>query len=111
MYYKSKYREAQWLRILLAMHRFAPWSGNKDATYLWPPCHNKDPAQPKRKKTGVNINVYNLIHHFPRGSDGKESACNAEDPGSTPGTGRSLGEGNGSPLQYSYLGNPMDRGT
>ena len=65
----------------------------------------------KEKKTGVNIKVYNLIHHFPRGSDGKESACNAEDPGSTPGTGRSLGEGNGSPLQYSYLGNPMDRGT
>ena len=42
-------------------------------------------------------------------SDGKESACNAGDLGSIPGSGRSPGEGNGNPLQYSYLGNPMDR--
>ena len=46
----------------------------------------------------------------PGGSDGKESACNAEDPGSIPGSGRSLGEQNGNPLQYSCLENPMDRG-
>ena len=44
------------------------------------------------------------------GSDGKESACNAGDPGSIPGLGRSPGEGNGNPLQYSRLENPMDRG-
>ena len=44
------------------------------------------------------------------GSDGKESACNAEDPASTPEQGRSPGEGNGNPLQYSCLENPMDRG-
>ena len=47
---------------------------------------------------------------FPGGSDGKESACNAGDPGSTPGLGRSPGERNGNPLQYSCLENPMDRG-
>ena len=47
---------------------------------------------------------------FPGGSDGKESACNAGDPGSIPGSGRSPGGGNGNPLQYSCLGNPMDRG-
>ena len=41
---------------------------------------------------------------------GKESARSAEDPGSIPGLGRSPGEGNGNPLQYSCLGNPMDRG-
>ena len=41
---------------------------------------------------------------------GKESACNAGDAALTPGTGRSLGEGNGNPLQYSCLGNPVDRG-
>ena len=46
---------------------------------------------------------------FPGGSDGKESACNAGDVGSIPGPGRSPGEGNGNPLQYSCLGNPMDR--
>ena len=47
---------------------------------------------------------------FPRGSDSKESACNAGDPGSVPGSGRSPGEGNGNPLQYPCLENPMDRG-
>ena len=41
---------------------------------------------------------------------GKESACQAGDPGSIPGSGRSPGEGNGNPLQYPCLGNPMDRG-
>ena len=40
---------------------------------------------------------------FPGGSDGKESACNAGDPDSIPGSGRSPGEGNGYPLQYSCL--------
>ena len=44
------------------------------------------------------------------GSDGKESACSAGDGGSIPGWGRSPGEGNGNPLQYSCLENPMDRG-
>ena len=43
------------------------------------------------------------------GSDGKESACNAGDSGLVPGLGRSPGEGNGNLLQYSCLGNPMDR--
>ena len=47
---------------------------------------------------------------FPGGSDGIESACNAGDLGSIPGSGRSPGEGNDNPLQYSCLENPMDRG-
>ena len=47
---------------------------------------------------------------FPRSSDGKEPACNAGDLGSIPGSGRSAGEGNGNPLQYSCLENPMDKG-
>ena len=42
--------------------------------------------------------------------EGKTSACNAGDPGSIPGSGRSPGEGNGTPLQYSCLENPMERG-
>ena len=46
---------------------------------------------------------------FPGGSEGKVSACNAGDLGSIPGPGRSPGEGNGNPLQYSCLENPMDR--
>ena len=46
--------------------------------------------------------------NFPAGSDRKESACNAGDPGLIPGSGRSPGEGNSYPLQYSGLENSMD---
>ena len=48
---------------------------------------------------------------FPGGSESKETACNAEDPGLIPGSGRSPGEGQGNPLQCSCLENPMDRGS
>ena len=54
--------------------------------------------------------LFNLYAESPGGSDGKASACNAGDPGLTPGSGRSPGEGNGNPLQYCCLENPMDRG-
>ena len=47
---------------------------------------------------------------FPGISDGKEAACKAEDLGWIPGSWRSPGEGNGNPLRYYCLGNPMDRG-
>jgi len=47
---------------------------------------------------------------FPCSSVGKESACNAGDLGLIPGLGRSPGEGNGNPLKYSCLENPMDKG-
>ena len=47
---------------------------------------------------------------FPGGSDNKESACNAGDWALIPGSGRSPGEGNGNPLQYSCLENPTDGG-
>ena len=53
---------------------------------------------------------YNLSDVFPGGSDSKASACNAGDPGLIPGSGRSPGEGNDTPLQYSCLENPMDGG-
>ena len=49
-----------------------------------------------------------IIVSFPGGSDGEVSACNAEDPGSIPGSGQSPGEGNSNPLQYSGLENSMD---
>ena len=48
-------------------------------------------------------------YNFPGGSDGKESACNIGNVGFIPGSGRSPGEGNGYPLQYSCLENSMDR--
>jgi len=47
---------------------------------------------------------------FPGGSEDKASACNAGDTGLIPGLGRSPGEGNGNPLQYSCLENPTERG-
>ena len=48
---------------------------------------------------------------FSGGSDGKESACNVGDLGSIPESGRSPGEGNGNPHQYSFLENPMGGGS
>ena len=48
---------------------------------------------------------------FPGGSVVKNLPANAEEASSIPGSGRFPGEGNGNPLQYSFLGNPMDRGT
>ena len=48
---------------------------------------------------------------FPGGSEIKVSACNVGDLGLIPGLGRSPGEGNGNPLKYSCLENPMDRGS
>ena len=56
----------------------------------------------------------NLLHYsldFPGGSYGKVTVYNVGEPGSSPGLGRSLGEGNGNPLQYYRLENAMDRGT
>ena len=54
-------------------------------------------------------NIYELVG-LPGGSDGKVSVYNVGDLGLIPGLGRSLGEGNGNPLQYYCLENPMDRG-
>ena len=53
---------------------------------------------------------FNFLLGFPGGLESNESACNAGDPSSIPGSGRSLGEGNGSLLQHSCLENPTYRG-
>ena len=62
--------------------------------------------------TAGNNSLQNSLRRFgfPGGSICKESACNAGDPGSISGWGRSLGEGNDNLLQYSYLENPMEPG-
>ena len=57
-----------------------------------------------------NLQSLHNLAGFPGSSDDKESACNVGDPGLISGLGRPPGEGNGNPLQYSYLENPMDRG-
>ena len=56
------------------------------------------------------INIYTYSRGFPGGLEGKASTCNAGDRGLIPGSGRSPGEGNGNPLQYFCLENPMDGG-
>ena len=56
------------------------------------------------------LKTISLTSDFPGGSDGKTSVYNVGDRGSIPGLGRSTGEGNGNPLQYSCLENPKDRG-
>ena len=60
----------------------------------------------------VNSDFSHMLENacFPGSSDGRESSCNKGDLGLVPGLGRSSGEGNGNPLQYSSLENPMDGG-
>ena len=62
------------------------------------------------QQPNVLINEVSSVTSFPGGSNTKVFAYNAGDPGSIPGSGRSPGEGNGNPLQYSCLENPRDRG-
>ena len=68
----------------------------------------------RQRKTEYDISdlklPFLLYWGFSAGPDSKESACNEGDPGLIPGSGRSPGEGNGNPLQYSHLENSMDRG-
>ena len=78
-------------------------------------------AETQHWKSTIKVNVLvaqscrlfatpSTIAGLPGGSEVKASACNAGDQGSIPGLGRSPGEGNGNPLQYSCLENPTDRG-
>ena len=66
---------------------------------------------PKKDISGLidRMHIRFVNEQFCGSSDGKESACNAGELGSIPGSGRSLGERNGNPLQYSFLENSMDR--
>ena len=62
-----------------------------------------------KMQTFLKIHSIFLFLGFPGGSVEKNLPANVEDAGSIPGLGRSPGKGNGNPLQYSCLGNPMDR--
>ena len=64
----------------------------------------------KRREQVLTGPIRPALPHFPGGSEVKVPSCNVGDPGSIPGLGRSPGEGNGNPLQYSCLENPRDRG-
>ena len=87
---------------------------------MWdPPGSGIEPVSPSLTMTSSfltkltipgNFLVVQWLADFPGGSDSKASVYNAGDPGSIPGLGRSPGEGNGNPLQYSCLENPMEGG-
>ena len=62
------------------------------------------------KSNSLDFDAVGCFGGFPGGSASKESACDTGDWGSIPESGRSPGGGNGNPLQYSCLENPMDRG-
>ena len=76
--------------------------------------HNRQKVGSVQMSTSWRVDKQNLYLYngmgFPGGSDGKESACKAGDLGSIPGWGRSPGEGNSYPLQFTCLENSMDRG-
>ena len=97
-----------------AQRPLKPNLGQKFTELCCVPGHvaNSPPRPPIGR--GFPINQFTLPSPskwgFPGGLDGKGSACNAGDPGSTPGSGRSPGKGNGNPLGYSCLKNLMDRG-
>ena len=92
----------------------------KEPNKLWSWIIQKKWSEEKKKKNQQTVstvdwikqNLWSRDRSFkrPHSSAGRESACKAGDPGSIPGLGGSPGEGNGNPLQYSCLQNPMDKG-
>ena len=101
---------------ILEDSRRAPWSRKWKPTPVFLP--GEFHAQrsllgysPWNHKESDTTEIRIALFDFPGGSVGKESAYNVGDLGLIPGLGRSPGEGNGNPLQYSYLENFMDRGT
>ena len=100
--YRSRFQAARSIKSCLelgekgAQSTLASWSQASPAGNSW--------------RTG-ELSPLVATMGFPGGSDGKASAYSAGDPGLMPGSGRSPGEGNGNPLQYSCLENPMDWGS
>ena len=125
IFFRPKIYPLIWQIYRYSLWLFAPVC----AIFIFLPKHTMSPIRTVVKKEGMrDVEAIKCLpwfgqHHwrqtkgelwmelsFPGGSDGKESACRAGDPGLIPGLGRSPGGGNGNPFQYSWLGNPMDRG-
>ena len=87
---------------MLSLQRGEAWGGASSIPGWGTKILQAERCEPKK------IGSSYVTSGFPGGSDGKESACNAEDLGLIPGSGRSPGEGNGDPLQYSGLENSLD---
>ena len=93
--------------LLMGFSRQEYWSGLPCP----PPGDLPDPGiEPASLTSPALAGGFFTTGGFPGGSGSKASAYNVGDPGSIPGSGRSPGEGNGNPLQYSCLENPMSRG-
>ena len=82
-------------QLLLVCKAFDGWSCVPSLLFTW---------------GQIMVEVMKIMKVFPGGSEGKVSAYNAGGPGSIPGSGRSPGEGNGNPLQFSCLENSIDGG-
>ena len=86
---------------------YHPWA-SKDPWIIWSINHNGVLLPPSPHPAQHRIkHIFKNGRGFPGDSDGKKSACNAENPGLIPGSGRSPGEGNGYPLQYSCTPFPI----
>ena len=93
-----------WTRVSHIVDRcFTIWATKLSHEFTLAECGRKYGPRP-------DLAMSKELVDFPSGSDDKASIYNAGDPGSSPGLGRSPGEGNGNPLQYYCLENPMDRG-
>ena len=105
---ESRLQPQPMIKLLLNGHGFGWTPGDGDGQRGLACCGSWGH---KESDTTERLNWTELIYYldFPGGSDGKESACNSGDLGPIPGLGRSPGEGNGNPYQYSCLENPMDR--
>ena len=95
--------------LSMGFPRQEPWSGLPCAPLGYLSNPGIEPGSLALQADSLQSELYNLGFHG--GSDSKESACNAGNPDSIPGLGRSPGEGNGNPFQYSWLENAVDRGT
>ena len=114
---KRSGQDSDWLLAdLKGLHWFARWSCLWVGTSLsyWNDCPATQPVPSLTQKTPVPFTVLGVpLNHqwlgLSRWVSDKEAPCNAGDPGSIPGLGRSPGEGNGNPLQYSCPENTIDR--
>ena len=107
---RTAHETTEWFQIGKGVRQgciLSPCLFNLNAGYIMQNAR-LDEAQAGIKTAGRNINNLRYAEGIPGGSEVKASACNAGDSGLIPGLGRSPGEGNGNPLQYSCLENPMD---
>ena len=101
----------RWKTTLAQTHIISSFLIPVTQILIWYPLKSYFYHSPLKFQIPINDGTLIFNYYLPGGSDSKASVYNAGDWGSIPGLGRSPGEGNGNPLQYYCLENPMDRGT